>query len=684
MTPHPPRASQRNHVRSAHGSTLDDPWFWLRDREDEDVLSYLAEENEYTQALVSAWGDLPNRLFEEIRSRIQETDMSVPVKKGPWWYQARTEEGAQYPIHVRRADADGEPQGPEVVLLDENSLAGDSPYLAVGDLAVSPDHALMAYSVDLDGDEYYELRVRDLATGEEREDVVPDVSYGVVWANDNATFYYLLTDDTHRPHRVMRHTLGADPSEDELVFEELDPQFWVGLGSTRSEQFVVIATESSTTSEMHLLDADEPRATPRVVMPRSHGHEYRIEHHGDRLLIMTNDNAPDFRLVETPLSSPSRDNWSELVPAQDGVRLNDVDAFDGFLVITSRHNNVPRLSVHDLSTGEQHDIEFSDEIFEAAGGANAEFEATTYRFGYTSMTAPSAVFEYDLVARTRRLLKRQAVLGNFDETNYRTARDWATSPDGTQVPVSIVWHKDTALDGSAPGLLYGYGSYEIIMPASFSSARLSLLDRGFVFAIAHVRGGGELGRAWYDGARYAKKANTFVDFIAVAEHLATRQWIDADKLVCRGGSAGGLLVGAVLNMRPDLFAAAVAEVPFVDNVNTMLDASLPLTVNEYDEWGNPEDPAIFDAMRAYSPYENVRAEPYPALYVTAGLNDPRVQYWEPAKWVAKLRTMSTSDTPIMLKTEMGAGHGGPSGRYDAWRDEAETLAFVLNAVGIDT
>jgi len=675
--PNPPRAPERPHVREIHETTVDDPWFWLRDREDEATIEYLNAENAYATALMADWGGLPNQLFEEIRTRIQETDMSVPVRKGAYWYHGRTEKGQQYAIHGRRHDNNGEPGHEEELLLDENELAGDSPYLGVGDLAVSPDHSLMIYTVDFEGNEKYELRIRDLAADTHLDDVVTDIGYGTVWANDNTTIFYTLTDETQRPFRVMRHVLGTSVSTDVLVFEESDERFWVSLGRTRSERFVVIASESTSTTEVHLLSADDPTSDLMLVEPRREGHEYRVEHHGDRLLIVTNHEALDFKLVETPLDNPGFGNWVDLIPAEDGVRLVDVEAFARHLVITRRRNNVPRVAIRDLESNAEHNIEFEDEVFEVGGASNVEFNSSTFRFGYTSMVTPGSLYDYDMNTRERNLLKRQAVLGEFNETNYRTARDWATGPDGTRVPVSLVWHRDTPLDGTAPGVLYGYGAYEMIMPASFSSSRLSLLDRGFVYAVAHVRGGGELGRTWYDGARFEHKMNTFTDFVAVAEHLGENNWIDPTKLVIRGGSAGGLLMGAALNLAPNLFAGVIAEVPFVDNINTMLDATLPLTVNEYEEWGNPEDPAIYAAMRAYSPYENVAEVSHPPLYVTAGLNDPRVQYWEPAKWVARLRKLSTSAAPILLKTEMGAGHGGPSGRYDAWHDEADVLAFTI-------
>ena len=678
----PPIPAERPHLREIHRTEVEDPWFWMRDRDDEATIAHLEAENSYADAVIARWGDLPERLFEEIRSRIKETDMSVPVRKGQWWYHGRTEEGSQYAIHARRKDSEGSPGGTEEILLDENELVTHSPYLGVGDLAMSHDHSLMAYTVDFDGNEKYELRVLDLASRTDLQDVIADVSYGVVWAADDKIIFYVLTDDAQRPFKVMRHRLGTDSAHDVIVFEEPDERFSVGLGPTRSERFIVIGAESTSTSELHLLESNDPSGPLTVVEPRNDGHEYRVEHHGDRLLIVTNDGATDFRLMEVPLAGAlGRDNWTELIPARDAVRLLDVEAFADHLVVTRRRDNVPQLSVIDLGAGTEHAISFDVEVFEAGGSTNIEFDTTKYRFTYASMVTPPTLYEYDLVTRERKLLKQQAVLGGFDETDYQTARSWATAPDGARVPVSLTWHKDTPIDGSAPGVLYGYGAYEVIMPASFSAARLSLLDRGFVFAIAHIRGGGELGRHWYDEARFERKINTFTDFIAAAEHLGEDKWVDPSRLVIRGGSAGGLLVGAALNLAPHLFAGVVAEVPFVDNINTMLDRTLPLTVSEYEEWGNPEDPEIYAAMRAYSPYENVATYAYPPLYVTAGLNDPRVQYWEPAKWVARLRSRSTSDAPIILKTEMGAGHGGPSGRYDAWHDESNVLAFILTCTG---
>ncbi|MDG2111910.1 MAG: S9 family peptidase [Actinomycetota bacterium] len=675
----PPSPEQRAHTRVVHGTSEDDPWFWLRDRDDPAVLAHLEAENAHTEATTAHLAELRDVLFDEIRSRVQETDQSLPVPKGPWEYRVRTVEGLQYPIHVRRPR--GGSDDDEVVLLDENALADGHEYFSLGDLSMSPDHGRLAYTVDTDGDEEYSLTVIDIDTGDVLDESLTELSYGLVWANDNRTLFTVCMDEARRPDRVIRHVVGTDTSTDTEVFREDDERFWVGIGATRSERFVVVGSESKTTSEYWVIDADDPTGTPRVIEPRREGVEYRINHQHDRFLILTNDDAVDFRLMQAPVETPGAQHWKELIPHRPGVRIEDVDTFDSFTVVSERRGAVPVMSVIDVATGESHDIEMPEPVYEASPGSNAEFETETFRYGYTSMVTPPSVFELDRSAGTSNLLKQQPVLGDTDLSLYRTERTWATAPDGEQVPISVVWRPDR-VDGPAPCLLYGYGSYEVVIPASFSSARLSLLDRGVVFAIAHVRGGGELGRRWYEQGRLEHKHHTFSDFVACAEHLVAEGRVDPERIVARGGSAGGLLMGVVANERPDLFAGIVAEVPFVDNVNTMLDASIPLTVTEYDEWGDPNQTDAFTWMSAYGPYENVEAADHPALLVTAGLNDPRVQYWEPAKWVAKLRARTTSNEPILLKTELGAGHGGPSGRYDAWHDEAFVLSFVLDVIGL--
>ncbi len=661
-----------------HGTTAEDPWFWLREREDPAVLAHLEAENAHTETALAHLADLREELFDEIRSRVQETDQSLPVPKGPWEYRLRTEEGRQYPIHVRRPRGSSETE--EVVLVDENELAEGHDYFALGDLTVSPDHTRLAYTSDTDGDEEYALTVIDISSGELLDESLEALSYGLVWGNDNRTLFTVGMDEARRPDRVMRHVVGDDSDRDVEVFREDDERFWVGIGATRSERFVVIGTESKTSSEYWVIDADEPSSAPRVIEPRRDDVEYRISHQDDRFLILTNLDAVDFRLMEAPVETPGGDNWTEVIPHRPGTRLEDIDAFEAFTVISERRDATPVLRIVDRATGDSRDLDMPEEVYEAGPGSNAEFATTSLRYGYTSMVTPPSTFELDLTTWESTLLKQQPVLHTALDM-YATRREWATAADGTRIPISLLWRPDTVA-GPAPCLLYGYGSYEVVIPASFSSARLSLLDRGAIFAIAHVRGGGEMGRRWYEEGRLEHKHHTFSDFVACAEHLIHAGVADPERLVARGASAGGLLMGVVVNERPDLFAGVVAEVPFVDTVNTMLDASIPLTVTEYDEWGDPNQSDAFDWMAAYSPYENVAAAVHPSLLITAGLNDPRVQYWEPAKWAAKLRETTSGDRPILLKTELGAGHGGPSGRYDAWRDEAFVQAFVLDVMGL--
>jgi len=674
----PPTAPRRDHLRSVHGMSTDDPWFWLRHRDDPAVLEYLRAENDWTDRSTEQLGDLREHLFNEIRSRVQEEDQSVPVPKGDWEYRVRTGQGLQYPVHVRQLR--GEP-ATEEVLLDENDLATGLDYFAVGDLSVSPNHRLLAYTVDTEGNEEYELTVLDLETREVVDSGIGGLSYGLVWANDSHTLFMVVTDEARRPDRVIRHEVGTDQELDVTVFTEADERFWVGVGATRSERFIVIGSESKMSSEYWLLDADSPASDLSVIEPRREGHEYRISHQGNRLLILTNDNAVDFRLMEAPVHDAGYANWEELIPHRAGVRLEDVDVFETFMVVTERRQGIPIMRVLDHEEGSEFEIEMSEPIFEAGPGANAEYSTRVFRYGYTSMVTPPSTYEINIDTREQLLLKQQAVLGDTDLSVYRSERSWSTSDDGTKVPISLVW-RPSAVTWPAPTVIYGYGAYEIGIPASFSSARLSLLDRGVVFAVAHVRGGGELGRNWYEQGRLEHKQNTFSDFGSCRDHLVNEGWAHPQHIVARGGSAGGLLMGVMVNQRPDAFAGVVAEVPFVDNVNTMLDPTIPLTVTEYEEWGNPNDPATFEMMSAYGPYENVKSADHPALLVTAGLNDPRVQYWEPAKWVAKLRSETTGSRPILLRTEIDSGHGGPSGRYDAWREEAFVLSVILEMLNL--
>ncbi|MGZ6965112.1 MAG: S9 family peptidase [Acidimicrobiia bacterium] len=682
-SPTPPIAPERPVELTAHGDTRIDPWFWLRDRDDSEVLEYLEAENDYTTAALDHTRSLQEQLFEEIRSRIQETDVSAPVRYGPWDYFARTIEGRQYAQHGRRP-AGAPVDRDETLLLDENVLAGESPYFALGGFAIAPSHELFAYSTDYSGGERYTLRFRDTRTGEDLADTVEDVYYGLAWANDSSTILYVRPDDSVRPYQVWRHVLGTETTDDVLVYEEKDERFFVGVSRTRSSRYLLIVSDSKVTSEVHFVPADAPTTAPQLIEPRVHELEYTVEHHEDsthdRFLVLTNaDGAEDFKVMETPVGAPARANWTDLLPHRPGVRVHDLDAFAGHLLVSEREGGLEQLRCIRISDGREDIIDLPDPVYTVWSGENLDYDTTTVRYGYTSLVRPTSAFDYDLETRTSTLVKQTPVLGGYDADQYVSARLWALAPDGTRVPMSVVHRKDVALDGTAPALLYGYGSYELSVDPAFSSIRLSLLDRGFVYAIAHIRGGGELGRHWYEDGKLMHKRNTFTDFVACAEHLIASGYTSADRLGARGGSAGGLLMGAVTELRPDLFRAVVAEVPFVDVLTTMADPSIPLTVTEWEEWGNPiEDADAYAYMKSYSPYDNVAATDYPAIFVSAGLNDPRVAYWEPAKWVAKLRATKTDDQLLVLKTEMGAGHGGPSGRYDSWRDEALVLAFLID------
>ena len=674
-----PVAPRKPHVRSVHGDETVDEYYWLLDRDDPDTIAYLEAENEHTAANTDHLAPLRERLFEEIRARVQETDLSVPTRRGPWWYVTRTEEGKQYPIFCRRPAPDDE--SGEAVLIDGNELAGDSPFFGLGVLDVSPDHRIVAYSTDYAGAESYALRFKDLTTGETLPDVVEGTYYGSAWAADNVTFFYTTIDDAHRPYRLWRHRLGTSSTQDVLVYEEPDERFFLGVALSRSEAYVVVDLNSKVTSEVRFLDARTPDAELQVFEPRRQGVEYSIDHQGDRFLVLHNDGALNFELAETPASATARANWVPLIAHDDQTRLMDVDAFRGHVIVHLRRNALTGLRVL-RNDGDVHEIEFDETLYDVEPGSNPEFDTTTFRLGYQSFVTPPTVYDYDLDGRSLELRKQQPVLGGYDPSDYVQTREWAVAPDGTRVPISVVRHNSVRQDGSAPCLLYGYGSYEISLDPWFSAIRLPLLDRGIVFAVAHIRGGGECGRHWYEDGKLLHKRNTFTDFVASAEHLCDAEFTSPARLAARGGSAGGLLMGAVANLAPDRFAAIIAEVPFVDALNTILDPSLPLTVIEWEEWGNPvESEDVYRYMKSYSPYENLEAKDYPAILATAGLNDPRVGYHEPAKWVAKLRVTKTDDRPLLLKTEMGAGHAGPSGRYDLWRDQAFVMAFLIEAIG---
>ncbi|MEY2433743.1 MAG: oligopeptidase [Acidimicrobiaceae bacterium] len=673
-----PVAPRKPHVRKVHGDETVDDYYWLLDRDDPDTIAYLEAENAYTEAQTDHLAPLRDRLFEEIKARVQETDLSVPTRRGPWWYVTRTEEGKQYPIFCRRPAPHDEER--ETILLDGNELAGGSDFFALGVIDVSPDHTLVAYSTDFAGAESYTLRFKNLVTGETLPDVVESTYYSSAWATDNATFFYTTIDSAHRPYRLWRHRLGTPSGDDVLVYEEPDERFFLAVDLTRSERYIVVQLDSKITSEVRVLDANTPEGELRVIERRRQGVEYSIDHQGDRFLVLHNDGALNFELAETPTSAPSRANWRPLIEHRDDTRLMGVDAFAGHLVVHLRRNALTGLHIL-RNDGDAHEIEFDEPLFDVNPGSNPEFDTTVLRLGYESFVTPPTVYDYDLDQRELELRKQQPVLGGYDPADYTQAREWATASDGTRVPISVVHRATVERDGRAPCVLYGYGSYETSLDPWFSAIRLPLLDRGIVFAVAHVRGGGECGRQWYEDGKLLHKRNTFTDFIVCAEHLCAASYTSAARLAARGGSAGGLLMGAAANLAPQQFAAIIGEVPFVDALNTILDPSLPLTVIEWEEWGNPlESPEVYRYMKSYSPYENVEEKAYPAILATAGLNDPRVGYHEPAKWVAKLRVTKTDDRPLLLKTEMGAGHAGPSGRYDLWRDQAFVMAFVIEAL----
>ncbi|GII66794.1 protease [Sphaerisporangium krabiense] len=667
--------------RTHHGDTVIDDYAWLADKDDPDTVAYLEAENAFTQDQTGHLKDLQEAVFQEIKSRTLETDLSVPTRKGGWWYYSRTEEGKQYGIQCRvRATGDtppelkaDEPLAGEEVLLDGNELAGDSPFFAMGTSAVSPDGTVLAYSTDFNGNERFTLRFKRLDTGEALPDEIPNIFYGGAWSADGSAFFYTIVDDAWRPYRLFRHIIGTAAEEDVLVYEEPDERFWIGVGLTRSERYIVLSAGSKITSEVRVLDADYPTGEFAVVRPRETGVEYSIDHAGDRFLILHNRRARNFEIASAPIDDPG--TWTPLVEHREDTRLLDVDAFSDHVVVHFRKDGLTGIRVLP-ENAEPYEIPFPEPIHTAEPAGNPEFHTRRLRLAYTSMVTPPSVYDYDLTSRELILLKRRPVLGGYDPEDYEQFREWAVADDGTRVPVSIVARKGTSRP--APTVLYGYGSYESSIDPSFSVARLSLLDRGLVFAVAHVRGGGEMGRQWYEEGRLTSKKNSFSDFVAVARHLRSSGW--SSEIVARGGSAGGLLMGAAVNLAPEEFSGVVAEVPFVDALNTILDPSLPLTVIEWDEWGDPlHNPDVYAYMKSYTPYENIDDRTYPPILAITSLNDTRVLYHEPAKWVARLRAVAAGG-PFLLKTEMGAGHGGRSGRYDAWREEAFTLSWILDRV----
>lgn len=676
----PPIAKTQPKTNTVHEEERVDNYFWLREKSNPEVIEYLEAENRYTEAVMQHTADFQEQLYQELLARIKETDLSVPEKMGGYYYYTRTEEGKQYPIYCRKK---GSLEAEEEILLDQNALADGHEYLEIGVYKISPNHQLLAYSTDTTGGESYTLCIKDLNTGQLLEDQIPDTYYSVEWANDNQTLFYTTLDAAKRPYKLYRHQLGSDPAADVLIYHETDESFFLDVSKTRSKAYLLMELENINTSEVHYLEADQPTGGFKVISPRQSELEYSVEHHSDQFLIVTNVEAVNFKLVRASVNNPSRENWEEVIPHRESVKLDSISAFQNHLAISEREDGLRKVRILNLATGEEHTVDFPEPVYTVHQGRNPEFNTGTLRFNYGSLVTPMSVFDYEMDERTRELKKQDEVLGGYDPSLYESERIFAEAADGTPIPISLVYKKGLPKDGKSPLLLYGYGSYGINSDPYFSSNRLSLLDRGFGYAIAHIRGGEEMGRMWYENGKLLHKRNTFTDFIACAEHLIGENYTASNKLIIQGGSAGGLLMGAVTNMRPELFEIVIAKVPFVDVVNTMLDASIPLTVIEYDEWGNPNEREFYDYIESYSPYDNVEAKEYPHILVTAGLNDPRVHYWEPAKWTAKLRALKTGDNRLLLRTEMGAGHAGPSGRYDYLKEIAFEYAFIFDLLEID-
>src|SRR5580658_7497093 len=675
--PAPPVAPVKEHREVRHGSTVVDPYYWLREKSNPEVVHYLEAENAYTEAVIKDLKPFQDALYAEMLARIQQTDLSVPVRRSGYFYYARTEEGKKYPIQCRRK---GSMDAPEEVLLDPNELEKTHKYVGIGAFVVSDDSNLLAYTVDFTGFRQYTLQVKDLRTGHTLSDTAERVT-SLVWAADNRTLFLTTEDETtKRSDKLWRHALGAAT---EQLYDEKDELYDIGVDKTRDRKMIVLGIEAKDTSECRYLRADQPQGSFAVFLPRENKRRYYIDHREDLFYIRTNKGGRNFEIMTAPESDPAVKNWKSFLPHDDDVRLQDIDLFHDFAVVIEKTQAIDRLRIYDFHSKTWTPISFPEPVYSASPAGTPEFESSTYRYNYQSFITPPSVYDYDVKSGKSALLKRQEVLGGYDPSQYSSELLWAAARDGTKVPVSIVYKKGFARNGRGPLFLYGYGSYGFGTPAAFSSARLSLLDRGMAYAIAHIRGGDEMGEKWREDGMLMKKKNTFEDFVDSAEYLIAQNWTSHDRLVTEGGSAGGLLMGAVVNMRPDLFHAVHLAVPFVDVINTMMDASLPLTVGEYLEWGNPNEKPAYDYMKTYSPYDNLEKRAYPAMLVTTSLNDSQVMYWEPAKYVARLRTLKTDSNVLLLKIKMDpAGHGGASGRYDRLHDQAFEYAWMLSQVGI--
>ncbi|HMO40292.1 MAG TPA: S9 family peptidase [Saprospiraceae bacterium] len=673
-----PLAAKIPRELSIHGDLRVDNYYWLNDRENPDVIAYLTAENAYKDEMLSHTKAFQEKLFEELKGRIKEEDQSVPYKKNGYWYITRYEQGQEYPIYSRKRET---LEAPEAIMLNVNELAKSYDYYNVAGLSVSPDNKLLAYGEDTLSRRIYTIRFKNMETGELLPDMIPGVQGDIAWASDNKTVFYTAKDlQTLRGYKIMKHRLGTPVSQDVEIFNEKDETFNVYVYRSKSDKYLIIASSTTLSQEYRILEADKPDAAFRIFQPRVRELEYSIDHFGDKFYIRTNLDAKNFRLMETSEAATAKENWRELIPHREDVLLEDMEIFKNYLVLSERKNGITQLRVRPWAGGE-HYIAFPEEAYVAYTAMNPEFDTDLLRIGYQSMTTPASTYDYNMQSKAFNLLKQQEVLGGFSADDYQTERVYVSARDGARVPVSIVYKKGVQKNGRAPLLLYGYGSYGASMEPYFSSARLSLLNRGFIYAIAHIRGGEEMGRYWYEEGKLLNKKNTFTDFIDCAEWLLANNYTNKDKLFAMGGSAGGLLMGAVVNMRPDLWKGIVAAVPFVDVVTTMLDESIPLTTFEFDEWGNPKNKEYYDYMKSYSPYDNVEAKDYPAMLVTTGLHDSQVQYWEPAKWVAKMRELKTDKNPLLLHTNMEAGHGGASGRFRALKETAMQYAFLLDLAG---
>lgn len=678
QNPQPPIAAVHPHAMTMHGHTRIDNYYWLNERENPEVLAYLEAENQYADACLKHTEPLQEQLFKEITGRIKQDDNSVPIKIRDYYHYTRFEEGKEYPIYCRKKHT---LEAPEEIILDGNQLAEGHAFFDIGEVSLSEDDRLLAYSVDTVSRRIYTVFVKDLATGQLVGEPIENTSGNLVWASDNKTLFYGVKDETLRPCKIMRHRLGTDAAEDVEIYCEADETFVCYISKTKSRKYLIINSESTLSSECRILESNQPKNDFRVFQERQPDMLYGIDHYGGHFYIQTNaDGARNYKIMRTLIAQTEKEHWTEVVAHREHVMIEGFTIFNKFFVIEEREGGLVKIRVKTWDGATDYYIDFGEPTYTAGVGANPDFEATTVRFAYTSMTTPSSVFEYDMEKRTKTLLKQQEVVGGYNPNDYVTERLMAPSHDGVSVPISIVYKKGLVKNGQNPLVLYGYGSYGSSMDAYFSLARLSLLDRGFVWAIAHIRGGEEMGRQWYEDGKMLHKKNTFLDFIACAEYLVKQGYTSPDKMFAMGGSAGGLLVGAVANMRPDLWKGVIAQVPFVDVVTTMLDESIPLTTGEYDEWGNPNEKQYYDYMLSYSPYDNVEAKDYPAMLITTGLHDSQVQYWEPAKWAAKLRALKTDKNPLYLKTEMDYGHGGASGRFEGYKEVALEYAFMLDVL----